>query len=171
MIHDKTKEKVKNLLVLGENFCESLEETYESHPDVLFVVDAFAKKFYDLRFQIVAKKDYAVELYHDDIFSFDSVMSSWGQHLTHKFPNTTETNNDIYDVLFSVLQGVETLFDDDHFFWEEEVEEEVEHMEVGENPTDYYDDKADDTDSEEQERIYLASTSEDDEDDYLERTF
>jgi len=129
-IHDKTKAKIKQLFDMGDVFCEQQLLKYEDAPDVSFVINAFEKIFTDYKFKILMKNDYTVEMYHDDIFNFDSVMSSWREHLAYYIASDMNDKNDLYSVLFSILQGIETILDDDHFYWDEETPEEIEITQV-----------------------------------------
>jgi len=164
MLHDKTKLKVKRLFEMGDTFCDTQLEKYSEFPDVLFVVDAFGRAFNDFSFKLRVKKDYTLDTYHEEIYELDSLLSAWREHLVHNFPNDTKTNNDLYDVLFSVLQGVETLCDDDHFAWEEDEDEKESSLSTEEQDSisDHIENYDIDPDLE---------LSCDDEHDYIERTF
>ncbi len=153
-LHDKTKIKIKQLFDMGNIFCETQSEKYIDRPDVIFIVSAFEKAFGEFSFKLRLKKDYDIELYHDEIFNLDNILSSWREHLVYRLPDDSDKGNDLYSVLFSVLQGVDTIIDEDHFYWEEDEEDE----EIT-NEEDNYDLEPD---------IHLSSH---DDDDYLERTF
>lgn len=128
-LHDKTKDKIKQLFEMGDNFCETQIEKYAAYPDVMFVVGAFDTAFRDFSFKLRMKKEYSVEIYHNEIFDLDNVLSSWQEHLAHHLPDNSHNSNDLYSVLFSILQGAESIIDDDHFYWEED-EEEIEDEEI-----------------------------------------
>jgi len=119
-LHDKTIGKIHKLINMGEDFCEHQLVKYEEAPDVSFVINAFDTIFTDFKFKFIRKKDYTIELYHEEIFNFDSIMSSWLKHLTYYITSDSNDKNDLYSVLFSILQGIEAIMEDDHFYWEED---------------------------------------------------
>lgn len=156
MIHDKTKEKVKKLFSMGDSFCEKQLEKYSNYPDVMFIIDAFSTAFNEFDYKLRRSKIYDVGKYHEDVFELDSILSSWKSNLIYKLPYDNDNANDLYTVLFSILQGVEELLDDDHFYWEED-EDNLE------NAKEDYSDEMD------FEPDYRLSTDEDE--NYIERTF
>ena len=122
MFHDKTKAKVKKLFSIGDSFCDSQLEKYSDSSDIMFIVEAFSTSFSDFDFKLRTSKNYDIEMYHNDIFDLDSILSSWKSNLVYNLPYDNDNTNDLYTVLFSILQGVEELLDDDHFYWEEDEE-------------------------------------------------
>ena len=122
-LHKKTQKKIMQLFDIVDIFCEQQFEKYEDYPDVLFVINAYEKIFGEFKYKIKMRDDYTVEMYHEEIFNFDSIMSSWQKHLTYYIASDKNDKNDLYSVLFSTLQGVETIIDDDHFYWYEEQDE------------------------------------------------
>lgn len=121
-LHDKTISKINQLFNMGEGFCEQQLVKYEDAPDVSFIINAFDTIFTDFKFKLKIKEAYTIELYHEEIFNFDSIMASWREHLTYYITSDSNDKNDLYSVLFSILQGIETIVEDDHFYWEEDEE-------------------------------------------------
>ena len=120
-LHDKTKDKLRLLFNHADNFCEKQLELYSEFPDVVFMVTVFETAFSDFSSKLRIKKVYTQEQYHEEIFEIDSILSNWRNHLTYRFPTeTSENNNDVYSVLFSILQGSEDIISEDHFYWEDE---------------------------------------------------
>jgi len=120
MLHDKTKIKVKTLLDMGIRFCKTQEEKYKNAPDVSFMTNAFVNIFTDFNFKFGFKKDYGETNFHNDIYDFDNIMSSWQENLIYRLPCDEENQNNLYGVLFSILQGISSILAEDHFNWEED---------------------------------------------------
>lgn len=125
-LHDKTLGKINQLFNMGDIFCEQQLIKYQEAPDVSFIIGAFEKIFSDFNFKLKLKKEFTIEQYHEEIFNFDSIMASWREHLIYYISTDSNSKNDLYSVLFSILQGIETILEDDHFYWdEEEIEEHI----------------------------------------------
>lgn len=156
MLHEKTKVKIKKLFEMADTYCDLQLEKLSDYPDALFIIDAFSTMFRESSFKLRAKSGYTCEDYHNDIFEFDLIISSWSNNLVHFLPQASDTNNDLYIVLFSLLQAAETICDEDHFAWEED-----------EIDTEEDEDKTYDFDI----NPGISLTSDDEEDNYIEREF
>ena len=92
-----------------------MKEKYEESPDVLFIIESFQKILSELKSKIYFNKSYNIEKLKTDIYKFDIVMYEWRSNLPHKIDNSDtliKNKNDIYDVLFSLLQTLYGIIED-----------------------------------------------------------
>lgn len=116
-IHKKTIAKIKQILSMGEVFINRYSD--KGNVAIVFIIYAFEEKFKEIN-ESLEKNDFNVSEFHDAIYEFDTVMSSWSQNLSYNIDSGNTYSNSIYDVLFSVLQGIDKLIEEDHFAWEDE---------------------------------------------------
>jgi len=109
IMHDRTVDKIRKIFGLGTEFCEEQSEIFKSNPDILFIISAFDKAFDGFSFKLRKKENYTLDDYHEEIYDFDSVMSSWRENLPYNIRFGEEHSNDLYDVLFSTLQAAENI--------------------------------------------------------------
>lgn len=126
-LHKKTEQKIFDLLYYANCFIKELRKN-ELTPDVLFVVVSFENKF-SLIFNRLKNKTFDIETFHGEIFDFDNILFNWMENLSYSIELTKNESN-IYDVLFSVLQGINDLIDEDHFAWEKEEKEQIDEDDV-----------------------------------------
>lgn len=151
-LHDKTQAKIKKLLDMGWSFLERYESI--KTPDIIFIVSSFEDKFQKINQELMMKK-FNADNFHDSIYDFDNVVSAWMGNLTYRIETEEKSKNGIYDVLFSVLQGIDNLIDEDHFAWEEDEDH------IDESDDEYeeeeYSDTSDDDEMHEHEPDYERS--------------
>lgn len=116
-LHDKTKNKIESFLEIAISFIEKYDT--ENSPDISFIISAFVSKFKTIKLTI-STNNLKSNDYHNDIYEFDNMISSWLSNLPHVLSNTEKTKNNIYDVLFSILQAIDNIIEQDHFYWSEE---------------------------------------------------
>lgn len=117
ILHDKTKNKIESFLEIAISFIEKYDT--ENSPDISFIISAFVSKFKTIKLTI-STNNLKSNDYHNDIYEFDNMISSWLSNLPHVLSNTEKTKNNIYDVLFSILQAIDNIIEQDHFYWSEE---------------------------------------------------
>ena len=117
ILHDKTKNKIESFLEIAISFIEKYDT--ENSPDISFIISAFVSKFKTIKF-ILSTDNLKSNDFHNDIYEFDNMISSWLSNLPNVLSNTEKTKNNIYDVLFSILQAIDTIIEQDHFYWSEE---------------------------------------------------
>ena len=117
ILHDKTKNKIESFLEIAISFIEKYDT--KNSPDISFIISAFASKFKTIKLTI-STNNLKSNDYHNDIYEFDNIISSWLSNLPHVLSNTEKTQNNIYDVLFSILQAIDNIIEQDHFYWSEE---------------------------------------------------
>jgi hypothetical protein len=118
-LHNKTINKIKQLFEMSEIFCEQQLIQHETEPDFLFIINSFEKISTDLKFKILMNNNYTIRLYHEDIFNFDSIISNWRDNLSFCIEKDSN-KNDLYSVLFSILQCIETIMEEDYLNFEED---------------------------------------------------
>ena len=119
ILHDKTKNKIESFLEISISFIEKYDT--ENSPDISFIISAFVSKFKTIKF-ILSTDNLKSNDFHNDIYEFDNMISSWLSNLPNVLSNTEKTKNNIYDVLFSILQAIDTIIEQDHFYWSEETD-------------------------------------------------
>ncbi len=117
ILHDKTKNKIETFLEIAISFIEKYDT--KNSPDISFIISAFVSKFKTIKLTI-STNNLKSNDYHNDIYEFDNIISSWLSNLPHILSNTEKTQNNIYDVLFSILQAIDNIIEQDHFYWSEE---------------------------------------------------
>ncbi len=117
ILHDKTKNKIESFLEIAISFIEKYDT--KNSPDISFIISAFVSKFKTIKLTI-STNNLKSNDYHNDIYEFDNIISSWLSNLPHILSNTEKTQNNIYDVLFSILQAIDNIIEQDHFYWSEE---------------------------------------------------
>lgn len=117
ILHDKTKNKIESFLEISISFIEKYDT--ENSPDISFIITAFVSKFKTIKFTL-STDNLKSNDFHNDIYEFDNMISSWLSNLPNVLSNTEKTKNNIYDVLFSILQAIDTIIEQDHFYWSEE---------------------------------------------------
>lgn len=117
ILHDKTKNKIESFLEIAISFIEKYDT--KNSPDISFIISAFVSKFKTIKLTI-STNNLKSNDYHNDIYEFDNIISSWLSNLPHVLSNTEKTKNNIYDVLFSILQAIDNIIEQDHFYWSEE---------------------------------------------------
>ncbi len=117
ILHDKTKNKIETFLEIAISFIEKYDT--KNSPDISFIISAFVSKFKTIKLTI-STNNLKSNDYHNDIYEFDNIISSWLSNLPHVLSNTEKTKNNIYDVLFSILQAIDNIIEQDHFYWSEE---------------------------------------------------
>lgn len=107
-MNNDTKIKIFELLKLGESF---ITQNYESDlkPDLMFILNAFDKKFSLIKSEISTSK-FDMDKYHDSIYDFDNILSTWFDNLSYKMDN--DDGNSHYIVLFAVLQGIDNIINE-----------------------------------------------------------
>ncbi len=119
ILHDKTKNKIESFLEISISFIEKYDT--ENSPDISFIITAFVSKFKTIKFTL-STDNLKSNDFHNDIYEFDNMISSWLSNLPNVLSNTEKTKNNIYDVLFSILQAIDTIIEQDHFYWSEETD-------------------------------------------------
>ena len=119
ILHDKTKNKIESFLEIAISFIEKYDT--ENSPDISFIISAFVSKFKTIKFTL-STDNLKSNDFHNDIYEFDNMISSWLSNLPNVLSNTEKTKNNIYDVLFSILQAIDTIIEQDHFYWSEETD-------------------------------------------------
>ena len=117
ILHDKTKNKIESFLEIAVSFIEKYDT--ENSPDISFIISAFSSKFKTIKLTI-STNNLKSNDYHNEIYEFDNMISSWLSNLPNVLSNTEKTKNNIYDVLFSILQAIDNIIEQDHFYWSEE---------------------------------------------------
>lgn len=111
-LHEKTKVRINTLLTIVNKFID----TYKTEsPDIIFIIRSFESKFKQIENDI-RHGVFDVDDYRNNIYEFDHIMNSWMTNLTLIVDSVNGSKNDIYSVLFAVLQGIDNLIDDDNEF-------------------------------------------------------
>lgn len=127
MIIQKTaKNKIINLLDMGLTYCEKIEANYAENHDVLFLVSAFSDKFYKLKSKFHICVEFS-EVDITDLHEFESTLFVWTEGLTHNMAGESLDSNSLYEVLYSVLHGIEYIIEEDQSFVDDV--EPIEHIE------------------------------------------
>lgn len=123
-LDNKTKFKILGLIGIARKFIDKYNDL--DTPDIVFIISAFETKFNKLTKEIQTDS-FDVDAYSESIYDFDSSIFECIDSLPFKI-KTYEGGNTIYDVLFSVLKGIESILD--HYCFEsvksEDSEEPVE---------------------------------------------
>src|SRR5574344_2939283 len=117
ILHNKTKNKIESFLEIAISFIETYDT--KNSPDISFIISAFVSKFKTIKLTI-STNNLKSNDYHNDIYEFDNIISSWLSNLPDVLSNTEKTQNNIYDVLFSILQAIDNIIEQDHFYCSEE---------------------------------------------------
>jgi len=138
-LHHKTLAKIEKLFSISLSYTETQEEQYNTYPDMMFIIESYVDFVSSLKFRLKNKEDYTQENYHDEIYEYDSMISAWREHLVYQLPDeNNENHNDLYSVLFSTLQAVDSLIDDDHFYWEEDESNEIDLQDTDESSSEEF---------------------------------
>lgn len=112
-ISNELKNKIIVILTMGTTFIENTKSEYKENADIKFLFNAFDMKFKFYINFFNKEKEFDLLIFKDDITAFENALFAWSETLIHIIPCDSNSKNGYYTVLYGVLQGVESLLEQD----------------------------------------------------------